>query len=407
VRARKGDESLKDARILVVDDEEANVQALGKLLRHAGYEEVVGTTESRDVAGLMFSFAPDLLLLDLHMPHLDGFQVMELVRPMVRAGEYLPILILTGDLDETVRNRALAESARDFVTKPFEATEVLLRLRNLLETRHLHISLRRHNEMLEERVRERTRELADAQVEILYRLALAAEYRDDVTGQHAERVGVIAGMIARELGLPETEVALIRRAAPLHDVGKIGVPDAILMKPDALTPAEFEVMKSHVEIGRKILSGGGFPLLRKAREIAGSHHERWDGLGYRGQAGEEIPVSARITTVADVYDVITTERPYKPALPPEEAVRRIVGSSGSHFDPAVVEAFLRVVRSGQILEVAMLVNRPDFLDEESQDRPQGPGERSRQGERGSHAGPGVSPGSQGSRAVAGAVDEEF
>ena len=353
-RAR-GSEELKHARILVVDDEKANVEVLRKLLERAGYADVVWTTDSRQAVPMFKEVEPDLVLLDLHMPHVDGFQVMEGIRPFVGAETYLPILVLTGDRDRQTRKRALSSGANDFLTKPFEVTEVLLRIRNLLETRFLHRQLARHNETLERRVRDRTRDLAEAQVEILHRLALAAEYRDDVTGKHAERVGILSFLIAQALGLHPDEAKLIRRAAPLHDVGKIGIPDAILMKPGVLSEAEFEVMKSHTEIGGRILGGSRYPLLQVAREIAIHHHEKWDGTGYNpGMKGEDIPLVGRIVAVADAFDSLTHERPYKPALPREEAVAIIEEDSGSHFDPGVADAFLRIVRMGRLKELERL-----------------------------------------------------
>ena len=342
----------RHARILVIDDEDANLRALRKLLDRAGFHDIRYTPESREAAGLFREFQPDLILLDLHMPHLDGFQVMEGLNRLIPDGEYLPVLVLTGDHDQEVRQRALASGAKDFVTKPFEATEVTLRIRNLLETRFLHRQLARHNETLEQRVQERTRELADAQIEILNRLALATDYRDDVTGRHAERVGILSFLIAQTLGLHPDEATLIRRAAPLHDVGKIGIPDAILLKPGDLTPAEFEVMKSHTEVGGRILSGSGFPLLQVARDIALHHHERWDGTGYnQGIGGELIPLVGRVVAVADAFDALTHERPYKRAQSRGEALEIIRADRERHFDPRVVVAFEEVVRTGRLREL--------------------------------------------------------
>ena len=337
-------EALRGARILMIDDEPANLRVLEKLLSRVGYEEVSTLADSRLARDRVRSFDPDLLLLDLHMPHVDGFGVMEEVALEVNADEYFPILVLTGDLDPELRQRALAAGATDFVTKPFDAVEVALRIRNLLETRHLHQELRHHNETLEERVRDRTRELAHAQVEILQRLALAAEYRDDVTGRHAERVGVLSALLGARVGMDERNVRLLRRAATLHDVGKIGIPDAILMKPGPLTPQEFQVMKSHTEIGARILSGSGFPLLRMARVIALHHHDRWDGKGYNEElAGEDIPLVGRVVALADVFDTLTHERPYKEATSIPDAVEIIRDERARHFDPQVVEAFAELV----------------------------------------------------------------
>ncbi len=285
---------------------------------------------------------PDLILLDLHMPHMDGLAVMDQLNQIVEAS-YLPILMLTGDMTPEARRDALSRGAKDFVNKPFNPDEVLLRIGTLLETRFLYLQIQSQNQMLEAKVRERTRELESAQIEIIERLARAAEFRDDNTGQHTERVGKMAAQLARELGLPDGQVSLIRRAAPLHDVGKIGIPDAILLKLGKLHAAEFELVKTHTSIGARILSGSNFALLRLAEEIAFSHHERWDGAGYAGLAGAEIPLVGRIVTVADVFDALTQKRPYKSAWPVEDAVAEIDRQRGRQFDPEVVDAFLRII----------------------------------------------------------------
>jgi len=347
-------QELREGRILIVDDEDANLRALGKLLRRGGYSRMAFTSDPRTALDIFSRFEPDLVLLDLHMPFMDGFQVMRALQPRIPPGEYVPILILTADRDPETRERALSAGAKDFVAKPFELNEVMLRIKNLLETRMLYKRLQNQNEALEEKVRERTRELEETQSEILRRLALAADYRDDVTGHHAERVGILSALIAQELGLSNEVVQLIRWAAPLHDVGKIGIPDAILMKAGPLTPVEFEVMKSHTQIGARILSGGRFPLLELAREIALTHHEWWDGNGYAGLSGESIPLVGRIVAVADTFDCITHERPYKRACTLEEAVHEIEAGRGTQFDPRVVDAFMAVVDSGRIWELRLL-----------------------------------------------------
>ena len=346
----KATEELAASGILVIDDEEHNLRVLAQMLKWAGYTRFELTSDPHDGLDRFEKLRPDLVLLDLRMPGLDGFGVME--RLPIAPGDWVPIVILTGDLDPDVRERALSAGARDFVTKPFDVGEVLQRIKNLLETRQLHLRLRRHADELEEKVRERTAQLAETQVEILRRLAVAAEYRDDATGEHAERVGALAALIAEEMQLSPETVELIRRAAPLHDVGKIGVPDAILMKPGPLTPGEFEVMKTHTDIGQRILGQGSFPLLSVAREIAAWHHERWDGGGYSGRRGEDIPLSGRIVAVADSFDAVTHSRPYKESASLEEGVQRVREDAGRHFDPAVVAAFLRVVESGRLSEIA-------------------------------------------------------
>jgi putative two-component system response regulator len=276
------------------------------------------------------------------MPHLDGLAVMDELNEIAEA-TYLPILILTGDLSPEARRDALSRGAKDFVHKPFSTDEVLLRIGTLLETRFLYLQIQNQNQILEAKVRERTRELEAAQFEIIDRLAKAAEFRDDNTGQHTERVGEMSALIAREIGLADSQVSLIRRAAPLHDVGKIGIPDKILLKPGRLTTDEFATVRTHTTIGARILSGSRFPILRLAEEIAFSHHERWDGQGYAGIAGEAIPLPGRIAAIADVFDALTQQRPYKDAWTVDRAVSEIEQQSGRQFDPALVDAFLRII----------------------------------------------------------------
>jgi putative two-component system response regulator len=337
-------ESIERARILIVDDQPANVALLEKLLARVGYQHLHGTTDPRHVPALFAQFNPDLILLDLHMPEVDGFAVMEQLAALIPAGVYLPILVLTADINENIRRRALASGAHDFLLKPFDATEVWLRIANLLRTRFLHVQLARHNELLDERVRERTQELEAARVEILQRLSLAAEYRDDDTGDHTRRVGDTAAAVARALGHPAELVELIRQAAPLHDIGKLGVSDVILRKPGALSPEEFEHVKAHTLIGQRILADTQVPVLRLAREIAQTHHEKFDGTGYPDQRkGHGIPISGRIVAVADVFDALTHQRPYKSAWPLDRAIDEIVSQRGRHFDPDVVDAFITVL----------------------------------------------------------------
>jgi putative two-component system response regulator len=339
--------SFRLARILIVDDEQANVDLLRRLLAREGFAHVESTTDSRRAAGLYVRQRPDLILLDLHMPHLTGLDVMARLNDIAESS-YLPILVLSGDLTPDARRECLSRGAKDFVNKPFHADEILLRIKTQLETRFLYLQIQSQNQLLEAKVRERTRALEDAQVEIVGRLAIAAEFRDDNTGQHTKRVGEMSALLARQLGLPKSQVSLIRRAAPLHDVGKIGVPDRILMKPARLTPEEFDVVKTHTVIGARILSGGKFPLLRLAEEIALSHHERWNGEGYANVRGSAIPLAGRIVTVADVFDALTQQRPYKPAWSVAEAIAEIEAQRARQFDPDVVDAFLRAIDQRQV-----------------------------------------------------------
>jgi putative two-component system response regulator len=332
--------SLKDAQILIVDDQESNVLLIEKLLRKDGYTQVTSTTNSADVAGLFANGAPDLLLLDLQMPEPDGFAVMKLVEHWTTGDTYVPVLVLTADANRDTRRRALAAGARDFLTKPFDADEVYLRIRNLLRTRQLQLELQSHNEDLEDQVQCRTRELERARMEAYDALALAAEYRDDDTRQHTRRVGGLASALAGALGFDTATLAAIAQTAALHDLGKIGIPDAILLKPGKLTEQESTVMKEHARIGSEILSASSSPLFSLAAEIALTHHERWDGAGYpQGLAGAAIPLPGRIVALADAFDAMTHDRPYKAAMPLHEALAEVDRCAGTHFDRGVVEAF--------------------------------------------------------------------
>lgn len=342
---------LSRARVLIVDDEPANLTYLRHVLETEGYAELTTVSDSVEALDRLHAIDPDVIIVDLWMPRMDGFEFITRALEPLPAGTYLPILVVTGDPTSEARRRALSLGARDFLTKPLSPSEVRLRVRNLMETRFLHQQLRQHNLLLEHRVDERTMELEAARLEILYRLARAAEFRDDVTGRHTLRVGRLSGRMAHVLGLSEEQAQLIERAAPLHDIGKIGIPDAVLLKPDRLDLQERAVMEAHTVIGADILSGSCYPLLQLAEEIALSHHERWDGLGYpQSHAGEAIPLAGRIVAAADVFDALTHERPYKPAWTVRQALAEIEGAAGTQFDPDVVEALLRVAPEAPRIE---------------------------------------------------------
>lgn len=334
---------LLSGRILIVDDEPANVLLLTKILRAEGYREVSSTTDPREALQIYQRTPQDLVLLDIRMPHLDGFQVMEALCAM-EPGSYPPVLVLSAQTDMATRLRALQAGARDFVNKPIDRTEVLNRIRNMLEVRLLYNHLRGQNERLEVMVEQRTRQLADSRLEVVRRLGRAAEYRDNETGLHILRMSKIAARLARQAGLSAADCDLVLNAAPMHDIGKIGIADSILRKPGKLDALEWETMKSHTTIGAEILAGHDSDLMHMARDIALCHHERWDGSGYpQGLAGEAIPLSARITAIADVFDALTSERPYKRAWPMAEAMAEISRAAGSHFDPALVLCFAEIV----------------------------------------------------------------
>jgi putative two-component system response regulator len=333
----------RHARILIVDDEPTNVALLERLLTFAGFTNVVGTTVSADVIALCDTCEPDLVMLDLQMPEPDGYEVLEQLRSRIRGTPRLPVLMLTSDGTRAARQRALAEGASDFVHKPFDAPEMFLRIHNLVRTRMLECELLAQNAALEERVSARTKDLDDARIEVLERLAHAAEYRDDRTGDHARRVGDGAAEVAIELGLDAVTVERLRCAAPLHDIGKLAIPDSILLKPGRLTDDEFEHIKLHTTIGGEILGGSRSALLQMAAEIALTHHERWDGNGYpRALGGARIPIEGRIVAIVDAFDALTHSRPYKEAWPPERALAELRAMSGHQFDPDVVAAFVAV-----------------------------------------------------------------
>jgi len=336
------------ARFLIVDDEAANIGVLEQMLEHWGCLNVVSTTDPREALALYSGFSPDIILLDLMMPHLDGFAVMEQLRPLLPVASYLPILVLTADTSIPTKRRALAAGATDFLTKPFDGVELSLRIRTLLRTRFLQVQLAEQNSLLETKVQQRTQDLAQAEIDAVECLALAAEFRDDDTGHHTQRVGHTAALLANHLGLDAARVALIRRAAPLHDVGKIGIPDGVLLKSGRLTDDEFAVMRRHAEIGAHILVRHHSPLFQLAARIALIHHERWDGTGYpHGLAGADIPMEGRLVALADVFDALTHARPYKPAWPAGHALLEIERQSGRQFDPALVAVFLELAGTDQ------------------------------------------------------------
>jgi putative two-component system response regulator len=325
----------------VVDDDLPLVTFLESLLREVGLE-LTTTCDPREAVACYQAFQPDLLILDLHMPHLDGFQVMQQLYAHIPETQYLPILVITADDKPEVKWRAISAGARDFINKPFDTVELLLRIRNLLEARLLHGQIHTKNQLLQARIRDRAHQLAASQGDAIERVAQVVEFHDDATGEHTRRVGEISALIAEALELDYDEVDLIRRAAPLHDVGKIGIPDLILLRPERLRPEEFELVKTHTSIGARIFAGGHSDFLTLAEQIAYSHHERWDGSGYpRGMQEDEIPLPARIVAVADVFDSLTHDRPYREAWPEGRVLEEIDRGSGTQFDPAVAGVFLR------------------------------------------------------------------
>jgi putative two-component system response regulator len=341
-------------RILVVDDSIPNVRLLTTVLNRAGYDDVLATTHGKDVLRVYETERPDIILLDLHMPDANGWVLTQQLRELCDE-PFLPIIVVTGDDSAEARRHCLRAGASDFVTKPFDPSEITLRVRNLLEIRRLHLALARENRTLEERVRERTEELTASRIEVLDRLAAATEIRDDVTGHHTRRVGALAGDLALHLGTSDAVAELIRRAAPLHDIGKIAIPDQILRKPGPLTPEEYDVIKTHTTIGASILAGGDNALIVTAERIAMTHHERWDGSGYpRGLVGDAIPLDGRIVAVADFYDALVHDRPYRAALDSEVVLNMIRQRAGTQFESQVAEAILDLAQDERAARVLHL-----------------------------------------------------
>jgi len=340
-------DDLKRMTILVIDDEEANLVVLRSILTRAGYRNVHTLNDPVGAVERFREVRPDLVVTDFHMPVMDGLEVLRALRPLMPG--YLPVLMLTADERPDLRERALASGVRDFLTKPVRGAEVLLRIHNLLEARSFHLRLQNENDRLELLVRERTLELERAHVETLARLALVAEYRDDQAGRHVWRVARGAELVAARLGVDPAWRALLVRAARLHDVGKIAVPDGILLKPGRLTPQELAVVRTHPAVGHRLLTGGDAPLLRLAASVALTHHERWDGGGYpAGLAGEAIPLEGRIVAAVDAFDVMTYHRSHQAARPPAAAMAELEAQAGTQFDPQVVVAVREAFDDGEL-----------------------------------------------------------
>jgi putative two-component system response regulator len=350
------------AKIVVVDDEPINLMVVEKYLTTAGYAHVVVTSDARAALDLIGRENPDVLLLDIVMPGVGGLEILQRLRAEPRLAR-LPVLILTAVDDREVKTTALNLGATDFLTKPVDPTDLLPRIRNAISIKTYQDHLAIEAQELKLQVQRRTAELAASRLEVIHCLGRAAEFRDNDTGMHVIRVGHYAALIAQRLGLDEPQVELLQHAAPLHDLGKIGIPDAILLKQGKLDPQEFEFMKRHCEFGIRIveessqeeqrnrshhallgiefLSASRSPTLRMAGIIALTHHEQWDGSGYPlGLRGEEIPIQARITAVADVFDALSSKRPYKPAFPLDKCFAMLEQGRGRHFDPRVLDAFL-------------------------------------------------------------------
>lgn len=335
-----GETNLKSARILVIDDMQVSVDYLVCTLRRAGLAHISATTDPHEGLKLCRIAPPDLILLDYCMPGLDGPGFMaELTATL--GEEVPPILIITAHDVAENRRRALEMGAIDYVLKPFTDWELLIRARNLLRLHMMHRGQRAQARRLEQLVSERTAELERTRSEIIHRLCNAGEFRDEDTGRHVARIGRLSSRLAELAGADPDFVSRLAAAAPLHDIGKIGIPDRVLLKPGKLDPDEWAIMKTHCALGAQILADSGMPLLDLASEIALSHHEKWDGTGYpNGLSGDRIPLSGRLVAVCDVFDALLSHRPYKEPWPMDKALAYIADVAGSHLEPDLAALFL-------------------------------------------------------------------
>ncbi|MGO8688506.1 MAG: HD domain-containing phosphohydrolase [Thermoguttaceae bacterium] len=361
------------AKIMIVDDEPINIKAVTKYLKDAGFSHLAATSDPRQIVTILQQENPDVLLLDIMMPGVNGLDILQTVRASAQFAR-IPVLILTAIDDRKVKAAALDLGATDFLTKPVDPIDLVPRVRNVVAIKAYQDYLCEHADELERQVQLRTAELETSRMEVIHCLGRAAEYRDNDTGMHVVRVGRYAGIIARQLGLEPAMIELIEHAAPLHDVGKIGVPDAVLLKRGKLTEDEFELIRQHCEFGKRIvgeghaddsravaghttmgatiMNAGRSPTLQMATRIAMTHHEKWDGSGYpRGLSGQQIPLEGRITAVADVFDALSHDRPYKSAFPLEQCFTMMERERGKHFDPQVLDAFF--ARRKEILRVRL------------------------------------------------------
>jgi putative two-component system response regulator len=376
-------EDYKSAKILIVDDEGFNIKVVQAHLTLAGYSRFVSSTDPRPVLAMITSEMPDVILLDIMMPAISGLDILR----MVQADDdlkHIPVIILTAAESEEIKLEALELGAADFLNKPVNLPELVARVRNVLLVKSHQDHLKDYARELAHQVRQRTAELAMSRLELIHCLARTAEFRDNETGKHVARVGRYAELIAQQLGLDENTVELIAHAAPLHDMGKVGVPDSILLKPGKLTPEEYEIMqqhsihgkqafepmsdsewrmfKSHTVLGQTIMDVESSPLIKMAAKIALTHHEKWDGSGYPlGLSGEDIPLAGRITAVADVFDALSSPRPYKPAIALNRCFEVMEEGRGTHFDPKVLDAFFAC----RDAIVAVRMDLADVLDKKS------------------------------------------
>ena len=343
-----------NGRVLIVDDARPNIDVLVAALKDR-YRISVATSGDAALAQAR-THPPDLILLDIMMPGMDGYETCSRLKADTMTSG-IPVIFVTAMDEVADKARGFEMGAVDYITKPFEIVEVRARIQTHMALKHAMEALSNQNQLLDSRVRDRTRAVRETQLEIIYRLSRAAEYRDNDTGMHIKRMSHFTRVVSIAVGCDEEVSSLYFNASPMHDIGKIGIPDHILLKPARLDPEEWSIMKSHTTIGAEILSGHDSLLIQTAQAIALTHHEKWDGSGYpMGLSDEAIPLSGRIVAVCDVFDALTSRRPYKQAWPLDKALREIRMGSGKAFDPRITEAFFAV-------QPSLLAIRERFDDE--------------------------------------------
>lgn len=334
--------------VLVVDDIPDNIHTLSGVLSD-NYRIKAATSGTKAIQIANSKPQPHLILLDIMMPEMDGYEVCAQLKSNPMTAD-IPIIFVTAKAEVVDEQKGFEIGAVDYITKPISPPIVQARVKT-------HIALYDQSLSLANQVRERTAQLESSRLEVIQRLGRAAEYKDNETGMHVIRMSHYSKILAQQLDVSERWIELVFQASPMHDIGKIGIPDAVLRKPGKLDKDEWEMMQTHVQIGADIINNGDSFLLQMAQEIALYHHEKWDGNGYpHGLKGEEIPLSARIVAIADVFDALTSERPYKKAWPTEKAIALLEEEAGSHFDPTLVPIF--IAQLDQLLEI-----KESFKDE--------------------------------------------